>query len=61
MSKENSRKTESDRLIRSFAMPPELDAKLQAMAEKEDRSLSWLIVKAIREMIERDEKGGKSS
>ena len=42
-------------------MPPELDAKLQAMAEKEDRSLSWLIVKAIREMIERDEKGGKSS
>jgi predicted transcriptional regulator len=51
---------ESERIIRSVVVPPDVDRKLLALAKKEDRSLSWMIVRAIREMLDRDEKSSGS-
>jgi predicted transcriptional regulator len=59
MSKKKTENPEPSRIIRSFVIPPDLDERLAKMAEAEDRSLSWLIVRAIREMLDRAE-GGKS-
>mgnify|MGYP002355531671 CR=1 FL=1 len=36
-------------------MPAEVKAHLEAKAEKEERSLNWLICKVLREVMERDQ------
>jgi predicted transcriptional regulator len=52
--KKNPKATEpKDRIIRSVVMPPDLDRELQAMADREDRSLSNMIMRAVREMVDR--------
>jgi predicted transcriptional regulator len=38
---------------RSVVLDPETDAKLAKLAESEDRSISYMIAKAVKEMIER--------
>ena len=41
------------KIIRSVALPRDLNTKLVAAARREDRSISYMIVRAVREMVGR--------
>ena len=46
-------KTPRDHKATSLTIPRPLYRDLKAMAEEEDRNVSWMIRKAIKEMLER--------
>ena len=41
-------------VTRSVVLPRELDEKLLRVAEREDRTLSYVIMRACRELVERE-------
>jgi predicted transcriptional regulator len=45
-----------DTIVRSVILPKETDARILAIAQREERPLSWIIARAVKEFIERDEK-----
>ncbi len=47
-------------VTRSVMLPKEIDDKLLAIAQRDERPLSWVIAKAVKELIERDGKKTKS-
>lgn len=59
--KARKQKAEADvkTVARSLKMPIEIDAKVQKMADGEDRSWSYIVVRAVKEMLDRAEKPTK--
>jgi predicted transcriptional regulator len=50
---------DSETVIRSVILPKEVDAKVLAIAAREERPLTWIISKAVKEFIARDEQRSK--
>lgn len=51
-----SAKPEGTKSIRiNITLPPELDQQLREYAAREDRSVSWVIQKALAEWLERNQ------
>lgn len=49
------------RIVRSVVIPPDLDARLLAFCQREERPLSWVMVKALGEYLAKHEKGGATA
>jgi predicted transcriptional regulator len=46
----------TDTIVRSVILPKDVDAKLLAIAARDERPLTWVIARAVKEFIDRDEK-----
>ena len=57
--KAKSKTSDVQAVTRSVILSREIDAKILAIAERDERPLTWVIAKAVKEYIDRDEKRAK--
>jgi predicted transcriptional regulator len=43
-------------VVRSVILAKDIDAKLLAISQREERPLTWVIARAVKEFIDRDDK-----